>query len=357
MKLGLGVYRHMLTRENFQFARQAGATHIVAHLVDYFGGGAHNPRGDQPTGTELGWGLAGSPEIWPFQELIDLRTAVEAEGLKLEAIENFDPAHWYDVLLDGPRRAEQMENLKMLVRRVGQARIPIIGYNFSIAGVCGRVTGPFARGAAPSVGMDGPLDTPMPKGMVWNMVYDPGALPGAEAPVSHEELWRRLARFLEELTPVADAAGVKLAAHPDDPPLPTMRGQARLVYQPALYQRLIDLNPSPANTLEFCIGSIAEMTQGDVYEAVDTYSRQGKIGYVHFRNVVGKAPHYRETFIDDGSVDMLRVLRILKQNRFDGVLIPDHTPQMSCAAPWHAGMAYALGYMKAALQAIGELPA
>jgi mannonate dehydratase len=94
------------------------------------------------------------------------------------------------------------------------------------------------------------------------------------------------------------------------------------------------------------------MTEGDVYEAVDRYSCQGKLAYVHLRNVRGKVPHYKEAFVDDGDVDMLRVLRILRKNGYDGVLIPDHTPQMTCAAPWHAGMAHALGYMRAALQAI-----
>jgi mannonate dehydratase len=133
-----------------------------------------------------------------------------------------------------------------------------------------------------------------------------------------------------------------------------MRGQPRLVYQPRLYQRLLDLSPSPANALEFCLGSLAEMTEGGLYEAVESYSRQGRIAYVHFRNVTGKVPFYRETFIDDGDVDMLRVLRILKKNQYGGVLIPDHTPQMSCGAPWHAGMAFALGYMRAALKFIDK---
>jgi mannonate dehydratase len=86
---------------------------------------------------------------------------------------------------------------------------------------------------------------------------------------------------------------------------------------------------------------------------VDTYSRQGKLAYVHLRNVRGKAPFYRESFIDDGDVDMLRVLRILNKNNYRGVIIPDHAPQMTCDAPWHAGMAYALGYIRAALQAMG----
>jgi mannonate dehydratase len=228
MKLGLGLYRHLLTRDNFQFARQAGATHIVAHLVDYFQGGAHNPRDDQPTGAEQGWGRAGDPKrLWPLQELVALRQEINAAGLELEAIENFDPAHWHDILLDGPGKKQQLENVKTIIRRLGQAGIPIMGCNFSIAGVCGRTHAPYARGGAKSVGMEGPLDTPMPKGMVWNMVYD-------------------------------------------------------------------------------------------------------------------------------GDVDMLRVLRILKKNNYEGVLIPDHTPQMTCGAPWHAGMAFALGYMRAALQAIGQ---
>jgi mannonate dehydratase len=207
--------------------------------------------------------------------------------------------------------------------------------------------------------MDGPLDTPMPNGLVWNMVVDQSKVLSPEStvlrfvpPISHKELWRRVEEFLNEILPVAERAGVKLAAHPDDPPMPTMRGQPRLVYQPQLYQRLLDLRPSPSNALEFCLGSLAEMTDGDIYETVEQYSRQGKLAYVHFRNVRGKVPHYRETFVDDGDIDMLRVLQILKRNNFDGVLIPDHTPQMTCGAPWHAGMAYALGYMKAAMQAV-----
>jgi len=353
MKLGLGLYRHMLTRENFQFARQAGATHIVAHLVDYFRGGAHNPRDNQPTGTDQGWGLAGDPDrLWTLKELQTLRQEINAAGLELEAIENFDPAHWHDVLLAGPKKKQQLENVKTVIRRLGQAGIPVMGYNFSLAGVCGRVTGAFARGGAVSVGMDGPLETPMPAGMVWNMVYDPTAPKGTVPAITHDELWRRLGDFLNEVVPVAEAAGVKLAAHTDDPPMPTMRGQPRLVYQPGLYQRLLDLKPSPANALEFCLGTLAEMTAGDIYQAVDVYSRQGKLAYVHFRNITGKAPYYRETFIDEGDVDMLRVLRILKRNNYGGVLIPDHTPQMTCEAPWHAGMAYALGYLRAALQVI-----
>jgi mannonate dehydratase len=137
--------------------------------------------------------------------------------------------------------------------------------------------------------------------------------------------------------------------------MPTMRQQPRLVYQPHLYQRLIDLVPSPSNALELCVGTLAEMTEGDVYDAVDRYSGQGKIAYLHLRNVMGKVPHYQETFIDEGDVDIIRILSILKRNRFDGVIIPDHTPQMSCAAPWHAGMAHTLGFVLAALKMLDQM--
>ena len=357
MKLGLGLYRHMLNRENFAFAKQAGATHIVAHLVDYFRGGAgHSASDDQPLGTDWGWGLAGDPDkLWTLEELKTLRREIEAAGLKLEAIENFDPAHWHDILLDGPKRALHIENVKTIIRRLGEAGIPIMGYNFSIAGVAGRTKGNYARGGAPSVGMEGPYDLPMPNGLVWNMVVDPtapqrntGTIPSA-TPV---QLWSRLERFLNEVLPVAEKAGVRLALHPDDPPMPAIRGQPRLVYQPSLYQKVIDLNPSPANQLEFCIGSLAEMTEGNIYEVVDHYSRQNRLGYVHLRNVRDKVPHYKETFIDDGEVDVLRVLSILHRNKFDGVIIPDHAPQMSCAAPWHAGMAFAMGFIKAGLKSL-----
>jgi mannonate dehydratase len=341
----------MLTRENYAFARQAGCTHVVIHLVDYFNQGAVNPRNNQPTGGKFQpWGVAGDPEkLWTVEELKKIRKEIEEAGLGLEAIENLDPAHWHDILLDGPQRARHIENVKTIVRRMGEAGIPVLGYNFSLAGVCGRVSGPFGRGGAVSVGMDGAVEAPMPNGVVWNMIYDRAAPPGALPPISREELWGRLQRFLEEIIPVAERAGVRLAAHPDDPPLPTLRQQPRLVYQPGLYQRLIDLVPSKSNSLEFCVGTVAEMAEGDVYEAVDQYSRQGKIAYIHLRNVIGKAPHYRETFIDEGDVDMIRVLSILKRNAFTGAIIPDHTPQMSCAAPWHAGMAHTLGFVLAAL--------
>lgn len=353
MKLGFGLYKHMLNTAHYNFAKQCGATHLVIHLVDYFG---HNKdKADQPIGGKSGWGKAGDPNrIWSYEELANIKKEINDHGLELEAIENFDPAHWHDILLDGPKKEAQIANLKQLIRNVGKAGIPVFGYNFSLAGVSARTIAPYARGEAVSVGMEGGDDTPIPNGMVWNMIYDENAPEGTLPKINHEVLWNRLQYFLDELIPVAAEAGVKLAAHPDDPPMPYIRDTPRLVYQPDMYQKLIDLKPSPANNLEFCLGSISEMTEGDVYEATDLYSKQNKIAYIHFRNVVGKVPNYKEVFVDEGDIDMFRILKILKKNGFRGVLIPDHTPQMTCDAPWYAGMAYAMGYMKAAISFLDQ---
>ncbi len=128
MKLGLGLYRQMLTPDNFRFARQAGATHIVAHWVDYFSEGPRLPAAESKG---YGWGVTQNQgKLWSVEELTDLRKAVEAEGLTLAAIENLDPSHWHDVLLDGPKKLHQLEDLKTIVRNMGRAGIPILGFHF-----------------------------------------------------------------------------------------------------------------------------------------------------------------------------------------------------------------------------------
>ncbi len=352
MRLGFGLYRHMLDEEHCRFARQMGARAIVVHMCDYFNQNKDSTaRGDQPVGDLDGWGYAAAEDaVWSKEELLCVKALLEAHGLEFFAIENLDPGFWHHVLFDGPRKDIQIENVKNLIRTMGEVGISVLGYNFSLAGVSGRVVSHKARGGAQSVGMDGlsaQVETPLPKSMAWNMVVEPDA-EGLHPTISADTLWQRLEYFLRAVVPVAEEAGVRLAAHPDDPPLEMVRGQPRLVYQPHLYQRLLDVVRSPFNQLEFCLGTIAEMASGDVYQAVEQYATQ--CAYIHFRNVHGRVPRYHETFIDDGDIDMARVIGILRDCRFSGVLIPDHSPQPSCPAPWHAGMAFAMGYMSALLR-------
>jgi mannonate dehydratase len=282
MKMGLGLYRDRLNKDNYQFAKQAGCTHIVAHLVDYYNGLAGLPSTDK----DRNMGIARSnEEIWSYESLKALRKSINDEGLELEAIENFSPADWYDILLDGPKKYEQIEYLKQIIRNVGKAGIRIIGYNFSIAGVWGHVNRPVARGGAITTTFNlakGPEETPIPHGQIWNMTYDFDPLEGVIPRISSEELWQRLEWFMKELLPVAEEAGVRLAAHPDDPPVSTLRGYGRLVNAPHLYQKLLDIYPSHSNALEFCMGTLQEMVEGNIYESIDQYSKQQAIGYVHF---------------------------------------------------------------------------
>lgn len=349
MKLGLGLYRDMLDRDHMRFARQCGCTHLIIHLANYYSGGDANIVTATDATHNYGVSTAHDP-IWQEDSLRGLQRMAAEEGLEIYGIENFDPADWYDVLLDGPRRAEQMENLKAIIRRTGRLGIRAFGYNFSLAGVWGHQKRAAARGGATSTCFDASLldlNAPIPNGQVWNMTYAPGD-GGFMPPVSSAELWDRLKRFLDEMLPVAEEAGVELALHPDDPPMPELRCTPRMVCQPSLYDRLISLNPSPANMLEFCMGSLQEMTEGNLYDEIDHFAGEKRISYVHFRNVRGKVPCYDEVFLDEGDIDMLRALSRFQANGFEGVLIPDHTPLITCRAPWYAGMSYALGYMRAA---------
>lgn len=351
MKLGLGLYRHQVTDENLAYAKQLGCTHLIVHMVDYFNQGDGSGGVDgQPVGSTGGWGITRVREIWSVDELAEIKARIEAAGLVWEAIENFDPGIWYDILLDGPTKYAQIDQMKELIRRLGRVGIPIMGYNFSLAGVAGRASDLQARGGAETVGARGGTDeTPIPNGMVWNMVYDPDLLGTGVMPhTTHEQLWERLAWFLTEIVPVAEEAGVRLALHPDDPPFAWVRQAPRLVYQIPMYQRVLDIVRSHSNAIECCVGTLAEMGGGDdLYAWLETYAAQGALAYLHMRNVRGTVPNYTEVFIDEGQVDVLRVFRILKQAGFDGVIIPDHTPMVTSPAPWHVGKAFSLGYLRA----------
>ena len=126
MKLGFGFYRHMLNEEHYRFARQCGCTHAVVHLVDYFNkGGTHTPT-DQPVGDKHGWGQAGNPQkLWSVAELAAIKADLNRHGLEWAAVENFDPAHWHDILLDGPQRAAHVANVQTILRHleIGRAHV------------------------------------------------------------------------------------------------------------------------------------------------------------------------------------------------------------------------------------------
>jgi len=131
-----------------------------------------------------------------------------------------------------------------------------------------------------------------------------------------------------------------------------MRRTGRILKNPSEYEKLIAINKNSKNKIEMCLGSIQEMEEDGLEKYLDLFSKQDRIGYIHFRNVIGKIPNYSEAFVDDGDINMINVIKILKKNHYNGVIIPDHTPGLNCSAPWHAGMAYAVGYIKGLINTI-----
>jgi mannonate dehydratase len=348
LRVGLSLHGASLSEAGARFASQLGVRDVVVHLTDYArnaDSAAYLAGGVGPINGEC----IDAP-LWSYEHMAGLVAMLARHGLNVAAMENISPNFWSDILLDGPKKHEQMEAMKQLVRDAGRAGIPVIGYNFSLAGVWGWRRKAVARGGAVTAVFAADeidVDSPIPDGMVGNMRYRQAAAGAAPHTVDEATLWARLEWFLKELVPVAEEAGVRLAAHPDDPPVERLRGTARLVNSHAKYDRLLAITSSPANALEYCVGSLAEMREGDIYETTRRFARSGAIAYVHFRNVRGKVPNYVETFVDDGDVDMAEIVRVLHEEGFDGVLVPDHVPELDCAAPWHAGHAYTVGYMKA----------
>lgn len=339
MKMGLGFYPSIYNEDTLSFAKQIGVSHIMIHI----------PSADMLPSSKYGF--------WSEDDLKAMVGQVEDHGLKLEAIENFQPAHWHHILTAGPKREQQMENVKMIIRNMGRAGIPIMGYNFSLAAVAGRKMLPYARGGALSPvydrDADENFDKPLPNGFVWGQQVEEAE--GNMGDVSLEEMWERYDWFMERILPVAQECNVKLAIHPDDPPVPVMRRVNRLMVNVDRYDESFAKHPSDYNMVEFCQGTFTEMPYNDdyVYDAIDHFTKMNKIAYVHFRNVRGKLPKYYEEFIDTGDVDMIRALTLYRDNGFKGMIIPDHVPTMAVKEPWTTGVAYTIGYMRALCRALG----
>ncbi|MCC6445996.1 MAG: mannonate dehydratase [Armatimonadetes bacterium] len=336
MHIGLGLYPGILNDDHLKFARQIGVTHIVAWMPLPAGNG-----------------------VWEFQDLLRLRCYIESFGLKLAALENLPPTHWDKVLLSEPGRDRQIENVQTTLRNMGKAGIGCLGYYFSIVGVWGHWRAGQSGGGRGGAGLtsfdyDLVKDAPLaPRGEAWcGYRVEDNPPPGTLGRIDIETMWDRYRYFLEHVVPVAEEAGVRLAEHPDDPPVPELRGIARLFISPEAFLKATQIAPSFYNGIEFCQGTFAEMGI-DVLEAIRTFGFQKKICYVHFRNVKGAVPQFDEVFIDEGDVNMLEAMKAYREVGFDGVLIPDHSPALTAPGSWHAGMAYAVGYMRAVFQMLG----
>ena len=168
---------------------------------------------------------------------------------------------------------------------------------------------------------------------------------GREYPADH--IWSTFTAFIRAVMPVAEKAKVRIGLHPDDPPVDALGGVARVFRNVEGYNRAIQIAGSPNFGVCLCVGTWAEGGSGmgmDPVAAIRYFGQKGRLFKIHFRNVDRPLPKFRETFVDNGYVDMYQVMRALREVHFGGIIIPDHVPGGGYPA---ANTAYTLGYMKA----------
>jgi mannonate dehydratase len=259
-----------------------------------------------------------------------------AAGLTIAGVESHPvPAEKIKLGLSG--RDEEIENYCAALEALGKLGIPMVCYNF-MAGLGWYRTNVAvpARGGALTSEFD--LQDAEKQGPTqWGVV-------------SEEKLWQNLEYFLKAVIPVAEKAKVKMALHPDDPPVSPLRGIGRILTSAANYRRVLGLVPSPMNGITFCQANFKLM--GENIEALAReWCAQKKIFFVHFRDVQGNREHFVETFHDNGPTDMARMLQVYYESGFDGPMRPDHAPTIEGESNEHPGYAIigkvlAIGYMK-----------
>lgn len=288
---------------------------------------------------------------WSVDGLTRLRRHVESFGLSLDCVplplssSVITQAEHPEILLaKDPERDRALEDLCRMIRNCGRAGIPMVKYNLTFIGVVrtGRTPG---RGGASYSEFDYSRAQPEPPlteaGRVTEAIY-----------------WDRIEYFLRRVVPAADEAKVKLACHPQDPAMPPesgWRGVNTVLGTPAGLRRLVATQPSPYHGLNFCQGTVAEMLARpgeEIYDVIRDFGRRGKIFNVHFRNIRGGYLKFQETFPDNGDVDMLRALSVYREVGYDGMIMPDHVPQVAGDTGGHKSFAFCHGYLRALLQTL-----
>ncbi len=268
--------------------------------------------------------------------LTEIKAAYAASGLSIAGVESH-PVPAEKIKLGLPGRDEEIANYCAVIEALGKVGIPMCCYNF-MAGIGWyrtRVDVP-ERGGALTSEFD-------------NQVAEKQGLT-EWGKVSEEKIWDNLTYFLKRIIPVAQKANVKMALHPDDPPLSPLRGIGRILTSAEAFRRVLQIAPSPVNGIAFCQANFKLMGE-DIESLVREFAGQGKIFFVHLRDVQGTRERFRETFHDNGPTDLARMLRLYHEVGFRGPIRPDHAPTLageSNLRPGYAmqGRILAIGYMK-----------
>lgn len=320
MRIGIGQVNE-LTDEFLTFATQLGLQDVQMNLYNL-------PEGMADTGR------------LEFESLLRLRSRAEERGLRLIAIENV-PIRFYDrIMMGGEGRERQLANMQETIRNMGRAGIPVFGYHFIATGVWRTGWDTPVRGGAISNSFKYELARHAP--LAYDRAY------------SEDEMWENYDWYMQRILPVAEEFNVRMALHPDDPPVASLGGVPRLFRNFENFKRAMDSHPSPMHGLDFCHGCWSEMRAGaGVLEAIAHFGGQGRLFYLHMRDVQGGGDTFTECFIDEGNSNILHVMQKLHDVGFNGFIIDDHVPHLVNDSPWgHRGRAYATGYLRAMLDAV-----
>lgn len=301
----------------WHLSKQAGVTHAVGRL----------PVNGSGTAS------------FDYMDLLYMKKRYEDFGLQLEVLEPGLEWQFHRTRLGIDGRDEEIAMCKALLRNMGELGIPVLCYNFMAVFNWIRTS----------------VSTPERGGALVTS-YDHSLMKGAPLTeagvVSEDRLWENLRYFLKEVVPVAEKAKVRLALHPDDPPLSPIRGISRIITSAAALRDAIELVPSEYSGVTFCQGTLA--TSGaDIPATIRAFG--DKIFFVHYRDIRGTAESFSETFHDNGQTDMFAAMKAYREVGFDGAVRVDHVPTMEGEdnrEPGYAaiGRLFALGYLKGLLE-------
>ncbi len=268
-------------------------------------------------------------EAWPEDRIARLRESVEAQGLKLSAIESI-PVH-DAIKLGTAERDGYLDAYRRSIAAVARAGTQVVAYNWMpiVDWMRTRVSVPLPDGStglgydeADLRGIDGVEAVRRLPGWTLRSPQELRSLVDAYARLGSEGLWETLAYFLDAMLPAAEACGVRLALHPDDPPWPVL-GLPRIITDAAALQRVASLSPNRANGFTFCSGSLGANPANDLPAMIRQLGN--RIHFAHVRNILRRGPRsFVECAHATGSLNLLEVMRALAEVGFSGPLRADH---------------------------------
>ena len=268
------------------------------------------------------------------------KATVAAHRMELRTV--LATSGFHEIKKGAPGRDGKIAMLLNAVQAMGAAAIPILAYNFKLLNSKDLRSQPTqGRGNARYISFD------------YDEYLKKPAVP-VDPPVSEAQMWDNISYFLKALVPAAEKSGVRMALHPDDPPvphgIPPLAGGAHIASTFDQFRRIFGLVPSHSNGMLFCQGCVTEMKGVNVYDAIREMGSADKIVMVHFRNVRGEFPKFQEVFVDNGDVDMYRAMQAYRDVGFEGPFSLDHSPVFPGADI--ANQAFAIGYLRALIQAV-----